>query len=355
MWKREVLIKAGFLFCCICFLFSFRSFPTSSEHENIIHHENFISFTEVSFIASSYQSRPFLFVHSSFETKLPPFLICSIESTALLHPDSPVFLFSETLGDDLLLFLNFHNVYVVHFLWPELFGHSELGLWYSELPQTYSNKAADLSDAFRFSSLHQFGGVYQDLDSVPIRNLNNLSNVVPTEGCFKGSPITSLNNIPVTYQYTQASNNYCPEGWQLHPVTGILIMDKDNPILTAVIDNSRLLWKKNFWGSIGPWALHKVVYLESGEYNSAITLAPPSAFLPIMYEETDKFVSPNTWTLYQGFFSLNESSTVYTFHWYQSVQKQSCKLLGRHTLVEEIMFNHCPLTLNLHYTECANR
>lgn len=129
---------------------------------------------------------PIFFVETSERTS-PEFLfMCSVESAARTHPESPVMVLMKGLPAGnvsrphhlgLSLLGCFPNVQLRPLDLARLFQGTPLAYWYKAVQLTWQPYWLPvLSDASRLAVLWKFGGIYLDTDFIVLRNLQNLSN-----------------------------------------------------------------------------------------------------------------------------------------------------------------------------------
>ena len=113
---------------------------------------------------------------------------CSIESAARLHPNGSIFVLMHSkyihLKKGSYIHLHsYQNIYFLHF--NEEFIYSGTSL--TRLNQTKRKQflhyfsISHLSDFLRTALLYKYGGIYFDLDVIPIKSFNQFSNTVGLE------------------------------------------------------------------------------------------------------------------------------------------------------------------------------
>eukprot|EP00033_Pygsuia_biforma_P004739 GCRY01005196.1.p1 GENE.GCRY01005196.1~~GCRY01005196.1.p1 ORF type:complete len:388 (+),score=49.46 GCRY01005196.1:311-1474(+) len=322
-----------------------------------------VQLSEIQSIQDQFQGS-FFFIHTSEETVLPPFYSCSVESTSLLHPNHAVFVFSRKLTVEALSWFSQPNIFIVRFTWDSLFQGV---FWYSHNQgKGHPNWVFDLSDAFRFVILEKFGGVYQDLDSVPIKSFSSFgfNNTLASEGCVSlRTPVSSIPDKAPISSYLAGGNDsrslaQCSQGQFAMPVPGVMVMEKGHPFLRFMIDNFERYYNGKLWGSIGPTALFKAFYTVDRQLVQDVQVANVNAFLPFHMGD---ILWERKWVPYTEMRAQKLPFEVYAAHFYGKTRAVFCDLIpwdpsdrSSH-IFEDVFSRHCPISHSRVHHECYLR
>lgn len=118
-----------------------------------------------------------------------------------------------------------------------------------------------LADAIRLALLDRYGGLYLDLDSVVLRDLSKVRNMLPTfvfppmlcqkedDWCVVESVCVRTASLATCTPYTQS----------VQMVNGLLALDKGHPILStalALLDDAAPTYDPECWNCYGPRYAH---------------------------------------------------------------------------------------------------
>ena len=203
---------------------------------------------------------------------------CSIESAARLHPNSRVFVLmrSQTIHRHKGSFTRlstYANIRFVHFNEHEIYADTSL----KHLNQTKRQQfiryfaISHLSDFLRTALLYKYGGIYFDLDVIPLRDFRSFSNTVALE---------SDDGVNVA----------------------VLAFERQHLALDIQMDIQLQLVKSSFnahcWNCVGPSALsqalkrlcdNQILHVHAKDKCHRIDIQPSFVFYPIEYQVKSKF------------------------------------------------------------------
>jgi mannosyltransferase OCH1-like enzyme len=128
------------------------------------------------------------FVQTSENDNILPRHACSIESAARLHPHALIFLFmrSQYVHLSIGAFRRLHsysNIRFIHFNEQDIYSGTTL----AQLNATQRRQiiryfaVSHMSDFIRTALLYKYGGIYFDLDVIPLKSFSHFTNAVALE------------------------------------------------------------------------------------------------------------------------------------------------------------------------------
>jgi len=211
---------------------------------------------------------------------------CSIESAARLHPDGLIFVLMRskcilsTTGSYIHLH-SYKNIHFVHFNERDIYSGTSL----VQLNQTKRKQyihyfsISHMSDFIRTALLYKYGGIYFDLDVIPLRKFHKFANTVGLE---------TYNGVNVA----------------------VLVFEKQHLVLDLQMDIQLKTISNQFhalcWNCLGPTALtdalknvcdqHRL-HIHQKDKCYQIDIQPSYVFYPIPYQvgvlfRRKKLVSP---------------------------------------------------------------
>jgi hypothetical protein len=210
------------------------------------------------------------FVQTSENTDLLSRHACSIESAVRLHPNGTIYVLMKNkyihLKKGSFIHLReYKNLYFVHFNEQDIYYGTSL----MRLNQTKQKQfihyftISHMSDLIRTALLYKYGGIYFDLDIIPLKNFDRFINTVGLE---------SHNAVNVA----------------------VLVFEKQHLVLDLQM-NTQLesIGHSLCWNCIGPLALTKALkkvcdqeklYIHKMDKCHQIDIQPSFAFYPIAYQ-----------------------------------------------------------------------
>ena len=181
------LSKASLYGIINIFTVDFRDISSESIHEDSSNYfllEN-ISEKESELIDTKLK---IFFVQTSVNKDILSRHACSIESAARLHPNGLIFVLMHSkyihLKKGSYLYLkSYQNINFVHFNEYDIYSETSL----TRLNQTKRKQyihyfsISHMSDLLRTALLYKYGGIYFDLDVIPLRNFNSFTSTVGLE------------------------------------------------------------------------------------------------------------------------------------------------------------------------------
>lgn len=261
--------------------------------ENFSHYENELLTNRLNiFFVQTSENDNILFRHG-----------CSIESAARLHPTSRIFVLmrSQTIHRQKGSFtrlLTYTNIRFIHFNEHEIYANTNL----MHLNRTQHRQfiryfaISHLSDFVRTALLYKYGGIYFDLDVIPLRDFRSFSNTVALE---------SHDGVNVA----------------------VLAFEKQHLALDIQMDIQLELVKNSFnafcWNCVGPAALsqalkrlcdNKILYMHAKDKCHQIDIQPSFVFYPIEYQEIPQFFRPTK--SFSDIEYLIRNSSIYSIHYF---------------------------------------
>lgn len=198
---------------------------------------------------------------------------CSIESAVRLHPNGLIFVLMHSkyinVKKGSYIHLNsYKNLYFLHFNENEIYsGTSLIHLNKTKRKQfLYYFSISHMSDLIRTALLYKYGGIYFDLDVIPLRSFQQFSNTVALE-------TTNAVNVAA------------------------LVFEKQHPVLDVQMDIQLKSVEKQFhglcWNCLGPLALTNALkklcnqhelYIHEKDKCHQIDIQPSFVFYPIAYQ-----------------------------------------------------------------------
>ncbi|CAF0767102.1 unnamed protein product [Didymodactylos carnosus] len=229
---------------------------------------------------------------------------CSIEAAALLHPNGLILVLmkaqyvSRIKGAYSKLNLQYKNVHFVHFNESQIYANTPL----AKLNQTSRIHfiryfvISHMSDFIRTALLYKYGGIYFDLDVIPLRKFDKFKNSVGLE--------------------SQAGVNVAVLAFESGHLALDIQMDKQ---LASFSDNFQSLC----WSCVGPTALSDALrhlcdgselHIHQKEKCHDIDIHYTYAFYPIAYQNIPIFFHSSTSSLSIEYLIKNQS--IYSIHYF---------------------------------------
>lgn len=237
--------------------------------ENHVLLENFLKF-ENELINTELK---IFFLQTSENEDILPRHACSIESAARLHPNGVTFIFMRSKyihkkkGSFNRLY-TYTNIRFVHFNENDIYLSTTL----SHLNETKRTQfiryfaISHMSDFIRTALLYKYGGIYFDLDVIPLKKFSLFSNTVALE---------SIDGVNVA----------------------VLVFEKQHLVLDVQMDIQLKSVNKQFnafcWNCVGPSALsdalksicdEKKLHIHAKDKCQQIDIQPSFVFYPIAYQ-----------------------------------------------------------------------
>ena len=265
------------------------------------------------------------FLETSDRTN-PNFLfMCSVESAARAHPESPVVVLMKGLPGrnasrprhlGLSLLGCFPNVQMRPLDLGELFRDTPLAAWYAAVQRRWEPYLLPvLSDASRIALLWKFGGIYLDTDFIVLKDLRNLTNALGTQSRYV------LNGAFLAFEQHHEFMAQCMHDFVAH-YNGWIWGHQGPQLLTRV-------FKK--WCSIRS--------LSESRACRGVTTLPPEAFYPIPWQNWKKYfedISPQELTRL-----LNATFAVHV--WNKKSQGTRFEATSK-ALLAQLHARYCPTT-----------
>jgi len=204
---------------------------------------------------------------------------CSIESAARLHPNSSIYVLMQSEYVDLNKgsyrhLQTYQNIHFLHFNEQSIYSGTSLTNLLKSKPKQILQymSISHLSDTLRTALLYKYGGIYFDLDVIPIRNFDNLTNTVGLE-TFDGV------NVAVLAFERQH-----------------IVFDLQMDIQLKSIENQ---FEAFCWNCLGPLALtqalknicdYQQLHIHKRDRCHRINIQPSYVFYPISYQVKTNFL-----------------------------------------------------------------
>ncbi|CAF3782410.1 unnamed protein product [Rotaria sp. Silwood1] len=226
---------------------------------------------------------------------------CSIESAARLHPNGLIFVLMRSKYIHLkkgsyIHLRSYNNIYFVHFNEQDIyFGTLLINLNKTQRKQ-YINyfSISHMSDFIRTAILYKYGGIYFDLDVIPLKNFQLFSNTVGLE------------------------TNYGVN-------VAVLVFEKQHLVLNIQMIKQLETIEKQFhalcWNCLGPLALtdalksicnQSQLYIHEKDKCHQIDIQPSYVFYPISYQQILQFFRRST----ENVNFLLKNSSIYSIHYF---------------------------------------
>ncbi|CAF1456268.1 unnamed protein product [Adineta steineri] len=226
---------------------------------------------------------------------------CSIESAARLHSDGLIFVLMRSKyilrkSTSYKHLESYENLYIVHFNEEDIYSGTSL----SRLNQTKRKQyihyfsISHMSDFIRTALLYKYGGIYFDLDVIPLKKFHEFSNTVALE--------TSVGvNVAVLVFVKQH-----------------LVLDLQMDIQLQTISNQ---FHALCWNCLGPSALtdalkdvcdHHQLYIHQKDKCHEIDIQPSYVFYPIPYQQIPQFFRRSS----DNVNYLLKNSSIYSIHYF---------------------------------------
>ncbi|UJR22827.1 hypothetical protein I4U23_025857 [Adineta vaga] len=226
---------------------------------------------------------------------------CSIESAARLHPNSFIFVLMRSRyilikSNSYIHLYSYTNIHIVHFDEEVIYSGTSL----SRLNQTKRKQfipyfyISHMSDFVRTALLYKYGGIYFDLDVIPLRKFSHFRNTVAME-------TTDGVNVAV------------------------LAFEKHHLVLDLQMDIQLQTISKQFhalcWNCLGPKALtdalknacdQNQLYIHQQDKCHQIDIQPSYVFYPIPYQQIPQFFSRSS----KNMDFLLKNSSIYSIHYF---------------------------------------
>ncbi|UJR26133.1 hypothetical protein I4U23_007477 [Adineta vaga] len=243
------------------------------------------------------------FVQTSENSDLLARHACSIESAARLHFNSLIFVLmrSKTIHLKKGSFNHLHsysNIRFVHFNEYQIYSGTTL----SRLNQTKRTQfiryfsISHMSDFIRTALLYKYGGIYFDLDVIPLKTFSSFLNTVGLE---------SMEGVNVA----------------------VLTFEKQHLVLDIQMDIQLMLVNQQFnslcWNCVGPSALSDALkhvcdenslHIHARDKCHDIDIQPSYVFYPITYHEIPQFFRHSKSS--NEINNLLKNSSIYSIHYF---------------------------------------
>jgi len=258
----------------------------------------------------------------------------TIESTLRFHPDSCVFVLSNTLPHD--YFQNFwdlgYNIIVERPETEKLLKNTPAEAWLKNIdkwkdgPYFFSH----ITEILRLTTLWHYGGVYLDTDVIVMRRLKpDLQNCLGTELAGKFREAKVLNGA-------------------------ILVFEKGSRFIWEAMVEFNTTYRIDSWGWNGPELVTRVAHrFQSGgddeptlHYDPVtadmaerdLTVLPTDAFYPIHWARVKKYFTLNDLEGQVDVWNRIERNT-YLFHYWNKITKDLVPEPG--SLMYKVLNNYC--------------
>ncbi|CAF3827323.1 unnamed protein product [Adineta steineri] len=279
--------------------FNDNSYETLHTNESHILLENFL---QQEFELLSNQLKIF-FVQTSENEDIISRHACSIESAARLHPNGLIFIFMRSKYIHVRKgafnrIRSYTNIRFVHFNEYDIYAGTTL----SRLNETKRTQfihyfaISHMSDFIRTALLYKYGGIYFDLDVIPLKTFSSFINTVALE---------SIDGVNVA----------------------VLAFEKQHLVLDIQMDIQLMLVNKQFntlcWNCVGPSALSdalkrvcddKILHIHSKEKCHDIDIQPSFVFYPINYHQIPTFFHYSKSS--NDIYDLLKNSSIYSIHYF---------------------------------------
>ncbi|CAF1540769.1 unnamed protein product [Didymodactylos carnosus] len=229
---------------------------------------------------------------------------CSVEAAALLHPNGLIFVLmksryvSRIKGTYSKLYKKYENIRFAHFNETQIYAHTQL----SKLNQTPRIQfiryfaVSHMSDFIRTALLYKYGGIYFDLDVIPLRKFDLFKNSVGLESkdgvnvavlAFESRHLAL--DIQMDKQLASASNNFQSLCWSCVGPTAL------SDALKHVCDGGEL-------------------HIHQKEKCHDIDIHNTYTFYPIAYQNIPKFFHSST--ISSSIEHLIKNQSIYSIHYF---------------------------------------
>lgn len=222
------------------------------------------------------QQLKIFFVQTSDNEDLLSRHACSIESAARLHPTGLIFVFmrSRWINRNTNVWIHlqaYSNIYFVHFNEQDIYSGTTLARLNQNERRQFIRyfTISHMSDFIRTVLLYKYGGIYFDLDVIPLRTFERFSNTVGLE---------SIDGVNVA----------------------VLAMEKQHLVLDIQMDLQIKSVNSPFqafcWSCVGPSALsdalkhicdEHMLHIHAKDRCHQIDIQPSYVFYPIHYQVRD--------------------------------------------------------------------
>ncbi|CAF4041410.1 unnamed protein product [Rotaria sp. Silwood2] len=226
---------------------------------------------------------------------------CSIESAARLHSNGIIFVLMRSKYIHLkkgsyIHLRSYNNIYFVHFNEQDIyFGTSLIRLNKTKRKQyIHYFSISHMSDFIRTALLYKYGGIYFDLDVIPLKSFHRFSNTVGLE--------------------TNDGVN-----------VAVLVFEKQHLVLDLQMDKQLESIENQFhalcWNCLGPLALtdalksvcdQSQLYIHKKDKCHQIEIQPSFVFYPISYQQIPQFFRCST----ENIEFLLKNSSIYSIHYF---------------------------------------
>ncbi|CAF0891400.1 unnamed protein product [Rotaria sordida] len=226
---------------------------------------------------------------------------CSIESAARLHPNGLIFVLMRSKYIHLkkgsyIHLRSYNNIYFVHFNEQDIYSGTSLIRLNKTKRKQYIHyfKISHMSDFIRTALLYKYGGIYFDLDVIPLKSFQQFSNTVGLE--------------------TNHGVN-----------VAVLIFEKQHLVLDLQMDKQLESIENQFhalcWSCLGPSALTDALknvcdqhqlYIHDKDKCHQIDILPSFVFYPMSYQQIPQLFRRSK----ENVNFLLKNSSIYSIHYF---------------------------------------
>ena len=241
------------------------------------------------------------FVQTSANADILSRHACSIESAARLHPNGSIFVLMRSPYVHLQLgsfkhLRSFSNIHFLHFNETDVYSGTALIRLVQIKRKEFLHyfTISHMSDFLRTALLYKYGGIYFDLDVIPLKSFARFTNAVALE---------SKDAVNVA----------------------VLALEKQHLVLDLQMDIQLKSMEKHFhsfcWNCLGPLALtealkkvcdHEQLHIHRKDKCHQIDIHPSLTFYPIDYQEIHQFFARSS----ENINYLLTNSSIYSIHYF---------------------------------------
>lgn len=336
--RRQLTCRLLISLCLLYFIYNF-----TNDYENLssgnVYLNTILNYTNdktnVFFIESNYSKSLFDFKQE-----------CAIESAARHNPSASIYVITvKANANNKQIYQVHQNIHILKINITRLLHKTILHNWWYRSKYSQSDfKVVHLSDALRIFLLFKLGGIYMDLDTITIRNLD---------------PITDYVGIGVFENDTELGN-------------GFLHFKKHDPYLLFVLREFTNNYEPHYWDFNGPRLLQRLLLkycdienikqlslnedlfinkkesiyeqrIEIEKHKSCnVSLYPYRLIYPIHWKQAEILFEHNS-TLDKSIFSKT-----YSLHFFGAITGQNVIEKDENSIYEHFAKQNCPLSYK-HY------